>query len=73
MPSPPLHKLFDYIVVFISLVSGLTFSVLHYLGHKTALFSAAAAFRIWMVCVLLLDVFIPALLRSARTMRRNRQ
>jgi uncharacterized membrane protein YjjB (DUF3815 family) len=71
MLSPP-HKFFDYIVLFISIVSGLTFLVLHYLEGKGTLFSAAVAFCIWMVSVLLLEVFIPALLRSARTIR-NRQ
>ena len=73
MPSPPPYKFFDYIFLFISVVSGLTFFVLHYLEGKGTLYSAAVAFCIWMVSVLLLEVFIPTLLRSARTMRRNRQ
>jgi len=58
MPSPPPYKFFDYIFLFISIVPGLTFFVLHYLGGKGTLFSAAVAFCIWMPSVLL-EVFIP--------------
>jgi hypothetical protein len=73
MPSPPPYKFFDYIFLFISIVSGLTFFVLHYLEGKGTLYSAAVAFCIWMASVLLLEVFIPTLLRLARTIARSRQ
>jgi hypothetical protein len=73
MPSPPPYKFFDYIFLFISIVSGITFFVLHYLEGKGTLFLAAAAFCIWMASVLLLEVFIPTLLRLARTIARSRQ
>jgi hypothetical protein len=46
MPSPPPYKFFDYIFLFISIVSGLTFFMLHYLEGKGTLFSAAVAFCI---------------------------
>ena len=73
MPSPPPYKFFDYIFLFISIVSGLTFFVLHYLEGKGTLYSAAVAFCIWMASVLLLEVFIPTLLRLARTIAGSRQ